>query len=187
MSVFAVVPFGLLLADRSRVDAKTLETAYAVCLGVAWPILLIGAAPLGVFWHKDRKVDRDYCSTLSPGQLLVVLLGMLAIGVGGLMLLAAQVIELVAVLKEGIEWIAAINITAILLVIWIVLLVVQAALEAQEARRGVVDLRASPAPTEDAKPDSIEQPSEQPSVQGPEGHGGDLAMVEAPLQGGWEE
>lgn len=145
LAVFGLVPFALLVADRSRVDTKGLLTAYAVCLGISWPTLLVGGLPLAFFWRKDRKVDKVGVSTLGTGELRVVLLSVFCVCAGGLLLLGAEIIELVDVVRAGVDWTVIINGVAIALVVWIVLLVARVGFQVRAVRRGVIEAELEPA------------------------------------------
>lgn len=159
LALFGIVPFALLLSDRSRVDTKSLLAAYTVCLGISWPMLLLGGAPLAFFWRKDRSVDRQVCSTLTAGQLFVVFLGMMCVVFGGVLLLGAEIIELVDIVRSGLDWIIVINVVAILLVCWIVILVIQSSLHVRDVRRAALASRTETVPMSERKISIVGAPS----------------------------
>lgn len=64
-----------------------------------------------------------------------------AVVAGCVMLLAAEIVSLVDLLKKGLQWVIIIDVAAILLLCWIVQLVVQTAMEVWAVRR---DLREAP-------------------------------------------
>lgn len=135
---FSIVPFVLILTNRTRIITESLRTVYTTCLGLSWLLFLVGAVPLLYYWRKDRNVDREFLSTASPADLWAIFVATLAVAAGCIVLIAAEVVGLVDLLKGGLQWTVIIDAIAIALLLWISILVGRTALEVRAVRRDAI-------------------------------------------------
>lgn len=130
------VPLALLYTDESRrFHNSRLQTGYSVCFALSLPFLLLGASPLTYFWFLDRRMDKQYFSTATPFQLLIIMGCTLSVTLGCVVLAIGEAFWIAEIGFARFDVVVVWGFLSGVLLLWIALQVLLVMREAASVRK----------------------------------------------------